>query len=163
MIYTTNGSDYLREHKGYEEWFEVPATVNGGTATATAPPGMTHGVFYLRDENGFLVSSEPIPAMSVKGYDLGKQCSTFLEDGYAYRPDLVSLINCGIWAERNAEKMGQEIAALTKAIQAKAVVAQPVEEESYSIAMRNRRKEIRALDVPEAKLTVLNQFEAKEW
>ena len=142
----------------------MPATVNGGTATATAPPWMTHGAFYLRDEKGFLVSSEPIPAMSVKGYDLGKQCSTFLEDGYAYRPGLVSLINCRVSAEKNAKKMGQDVGALTRSIQAAgAVAARPVEEEPYAPAMRNLRREIRALDVPEGILAVLNQFQTEKW
>ena len=40
---------------------------------------------------------------------------------------------------------------------------QPVEEESYALAMRNLRTAIRALDVPEAKLAVLNQFMIKKW
>jgi len=163
LVYTTNGTDLLRDHSGYEEWFEAPATLGDGIATAIAPPGMTHGVFYLRDENNYMVNSEWVPPYAGPGGKNGTG-TELLEDGYAYRPGLVSLINTAIAAEANAKKTGQNAAALSKAVQAtKAVVQTPVEEESYATAMRSLRKEIRALDVPEAKLPVLNQFKTVKW
>ncbi len=48
LIYTTNGSELFWYKKVREEWFEAPAEISGGTVSAIAPPGMTHGVFYLR-------------------------------------------------------------------------------------------------------------------
>jgi hypothetical protein len=87
-----------------------------------------------------------------------------IEDGYAYRPGLISLIDLAISAEANAKQSGQDAAALTAAIQAaQAVVQAPVEEKSYALSMRALRKAIKSLDVPEAKLPVLNQFKTDKW
>jgi len=163
LVYTTNGSDLLRIHRGYEEWFQAPALLGDGVATAIAPPGMTHGVFYLRDENSFQVNSELIPPYAGPG---GKQGigTELLEDGYAWRPGLASLIKCGVVAEKNAKKAGLNAGALGKAIKtANETVKQPVDERAYANAMRDLRREIRALNVPEARLAVLNQFIAEKW
>ena len=163
LIYTTNGSDLLCDHPGHEEWHEAPASLGEGMATAIAPPGMTHGVFYLRDENGFQVNSEWVPPYSGPGGQDGIGAA-LLKDGYAYRPGLISLINTALSAERHAEKRGQDTRALALEIQsAKAVAGTPVEERSYAPAMRNLRSAICQLDVPEAKLSVLNHFVATEW
>jgi hypothetical protein len=43
------------------------------------------------------------------------------------------------------------------------VAAQPVAEKSYATAIRNLRGAICALDVPEAKLQVMNQFKSSNW
>ena len=163
LVYTTNGSGLLRIHQGYEEWFEAPASLGDGVATAIAPPGMTHGVFYLRDENGFQVNSEWVPPYDGPG---GKQGigTELLEDGYAYRPGLVSLINTGIEAEKHAKKAGQNVAALSKAIgSASGIIKTPVGEASYATAIRVLRKEMRALDVPAARSPVLNLFKTEKW
>ena len=56
---------------------------------------MTHGVFYLRDENGFLVNSELLPARIKPGSDIWAKGTEFVKDGYAYRPGLISLIETG--------------------------------------------------------------------
>lgn len=50
LIYTLNGGDK------YEEWFRVPAKLNGSKATAGLPEGTTHYLINLVDENQFLVS-----------------------------------------------------------------------------------------------------------
>ena len=43
-----------------EEWFELPATINGNVITADVPEVATGAVFTLIDENNFLVISEAI-------------------------------------------------------------------------------------------------------
>ena len=164
LIYTTNGSKLLLDGgRAKEEWFEAPAEISGGTATAIAPPGMTHGVFYLRDENGFLITSEPLPSIAGPGSNKSAG-STLIEDGYAFRPGLLSLIDLAISAKEHAHKAGLNTARLNQAIQsAKAVAKTPVEEKSYVLSMRALRKAIKSLDVPEAKLPVLNQFVTEKW
>ena len=164
LFYTTDGSDELRPSKHYEEWFVAPATVRPDGAVATAPPGMTHGIFYLRDENGFLVNSELLPARITPGSDIWAKGTEFIKDGYAYRPGLSSLIETGRSAQKQAHKRGLNSSALVQAIvAAEKVAAQPVAEKSYATAMRNLRGAICALDVPEAKLQVLNQFKSPKW
>jgi len=159
FIYTANGSDLLREGSGAEEWFEAPAILRDGVATATAAPGMTHGIFCLRDENNFLITSEPL-GVEVRGESAAKG----VKDGYAYRPGLVALIRCADSAARNAKVAGLNAGALAKEMEAaRKVVAQPVEEASYAAAIRNLRRAIRALSVPEARLPELNQFQSTKW
>ena len=64
----------------------------------------------------------------------------------------------------NAHKAGLNTARLNQAIQsAKAVAKTPVEEQSYVLSLRALRKAIKSLDVPEAKLPVLNQFVTEKW
>ena len=164
LLYTTNGSDFLRDHPGYEEWFVAAAQVDAGVASATVPPGMTHGIFYLRDANGFLLTSEPVPARfgsEVKPWVSG---TAIVTDGYAYRPGLFALIECAESAQRHALAGQQDVSALQQALQqARTIVQQPVAEEPYTLAMRTLRNAIGGLDVPEAKLEVLNQFETPKW
>ena len=163
LVYTTNGSKLLCDSAAYEEWFEAPATLGDGVATAIAPPGMTHGVFYLRDENDYQVNSEWIPPYDGPTGEAGIGVE-LLKDGYAFRPGLISLIETADSAEANAKQAGQNVVALRKAIHAaKAVVQSEIEEQSYVLAMRALRDAITALDVPEAKLPVLNQFITKKW
>lgn len=164
LVYTTNGSDLLRDHANFEEWFRTSATVSDGVATAIAPPGMTHGIFCVRDENGFLVRSKQTPPYVGPGGDRRWTIAKDPKDAYAWRPGLVSLVNTGELAEATAKQIGLETSALQKAIkQAAAVLKQPVQEKSYAGAIRNLRREIRALDVAEAKQPVLNHFQTKKW
>lgn len=51
LLYTLNGG--LTD----EEWFQIPASVSAGTASAQVPLGTTHYVFNLIDANHFLRSS----------------------------------------------------------------------------------------------------------
>ncbi len=55
LLYTDNGG-----HR-YEEWYRMPAMLDGNRVTATLPPGTTHYLFNLIDENQFLVSYPDIP------------------------------------------------------------------------------------------------------
>ena len=164
LLYTTNGSLLLRDSRGGEEWFSVKAKIEGGVASAQAPAGMTHGVFYLRDENGFMVTSEPIPAMSVKGAGIGDPGSSYIKDGYAFRPGMESLINLARQTHVSAVKRKLDTAALDKAIgSAEHLIQQPVEENSYAEMMRTLRREIHALKVPEATRPIINQFVTRKW
>ncbi len=164
LVYTTNGSDLLRDNPNFEEWFRAPATVADGVATAIAPPGMTHAIFCLRDENGFLVQSKATPPYVGPGGDRRWTIARNPSDAYAWRPGLISLINVGRAANRTAHQAGLDTAALRKSIQqARGILEQPVEEKSYALAMRNLRREIRALNVAESKDPDLNHFQTKNW
>jgi arylsulfatase A-like enzyme len=164
LIYTTNGSDQLWEKAPYEEWHRVRAKIGDGVASVTAPPGMTHGIFYLRDENGFCVSSKEVPHSHGPGGVMSWSITTKPDGAYGWRPGLISLIETGSAALENASKKGQDTGALTKALNAaKSTAEQPVSEKDYASATRNLRTQIRALDVPEAKLSVLNLFKTPKW
>ena len=124
---------------------------------------MTHGVFYLRDENGFMITSEPLPPRAGTGSNKSEG-TDLIQDGYAFRSGLLSLIDLAVSAKENAHKAGLNTARLNQAIQsAKAVAKTPVEEQSYVLSLRALRKAIKSLDVPEAKLPVLNQFVTEKW
>ena len=164
LIYTTNGSDYLRKSRNFEEWFEAPAEVRGGTAVATAPPGMTHAIFYLRDANGFLITTETLPAETEVG-QIYKITPTFA-DAFAYRPGLVAMIQCGESAVRHALVAEQNVSALSDALAiGRTTLQTDVAEEPYAKAIRQIRKEIRAFKgvVVEASLPELNQYRLKDW
>ena len=164
LVYTTNGSDLLRDNPNFEEWFRAPATVSDGVATAIAPPGMTHAIFCLRDENGFLVQSKTPPPYVGPGGDRRWTIAKDPGNAYAWRPGLISLINVGGAANRTAHQAGLNTAALRKSIQqARGILEQPVEEKSYALAMRNLRREIRALNVAEARDPDLNHFQTEKW
>lgn len=165
LLYTTNGSRLLQHNYPHqEEWFAVPAEIKDGVVSASAPAGMTHGVFYLRDANDFLITSEASLPPQVGENGSGDVGVSMLKDGFAYRPGLIALIDLARSAEASAQQSGQPLAALRGAIKAAQAVAQtPVEEQSYASAMRALRKEIRALDVPQAKLPVMSQFATPRW
>lgn len=164
FVYTTNGSDLLRDHPQYEEWFRAPALLGDGVATAIAPPGMTHGIFCLRDENNFLVRSKYVVHAHGPGGDSRWTIVKDPGDAYAWRPGLISLLDTGAAARKHAMAAGLTVEALQKAIQiARSVIQTPAEEATYAPAMRNLRREIRSLNVPEAKLSVLNLFKTEKW
>jgi hypothetical protein len=163
LLYTTNGSKLLQNNPHQEEWFDISAEIKEGLVGAFAPPGMTHGIFYLRDENDFLITSESLPSYAGpdKTHAVGVE---MIQDGYAYRPGLLSLINLAVSAQKHAQQDEQNVAALAKAIQsAERVVQTPVEETSYALAMRALRQAIKSLDVPQASLPVMNQFKTNKW
>ena len=125
---------------------------------------MTHGIFCLRDENGFLVRSKELSSSHGAHGDSRWTIAKAPEDAYGWRPGLISLINTAASAEKNAKKNGQDTSSLTLAIRmAKSAADTPVDEKTYAVAMRNLRHEIRVLDVPEAKLSLLNLFVTKKW
>ena len=163
LLYTTNGSQHLRINDNTEEWFQAPAVVKGNRIEAVAPPGMTHGVFYLRDEHDFLITSEPIPAYTELA--LGQRGSSFLKYSYAYKPGLIALIKCGESAIVHAKQKKMNVTGLQAALDlAGEVILKAVSEEPYAKAMRQLRKEIRALNgIPEAELEALNYFPVSDW
>ncbi len=164
LIYTTNGSDLLREKASCEEWFRLPAEVGDGTATATAPPGMTHGIFYLRDENGFCVSSKKVPHSHGKGGDMKWSITKDPSSAFEWGPGLQSMIVTGRSALESAEKKGLDTTELSKALAtAEKTASGPAEEKPCATAIRNLRHAICALDVPEAKLSVMNLYATPKW
>jgi hypothetical protein len=163
LLYTTNGSRFIQNNPHQEEWFEWPAEADNGVAHAIAPPGMTHGVFYLRDANGFLITSEPLSTYAGPGAN-STAGAKLLKDGYAYRPGLLSLIDLAEAAERSARAAGLSVDALLTAIrEARVLAEQAIEEESYVLSMRKLRQAIKALEVPEARDPVLHQFATEKW
>jgi arylsulfatase A-like enzyme len=156
LLYTTNPGKT-------EEWFRTGVRIDGDRFDAEAPPGMTHGVICLIDENNFLVTSEPIPSM--QKLRLGQPVSEVLKNGFAYRPGLLSLINSAKTAREQATQAGQDIAALHQVIEATEKTArQPVEKNSYGKAISHLRKQIRALRVPAARHAALNWYPRRsEW
>ncbi len=166
LVYSLNGGTELKfRPPRLEEWIKAPAKLSRGRVEAEAPPGMTHGIFCLIDENNFLVYSEPVPPV-------GGECridgpvSTFLEDGYAYRPGLLSLIKVGHHARTKLMKQGVSTDELQNALKAaRATCKEPVEEKRYGGAIRNLRHAIRKFDghVPEAALADLNSLPLGKW
>lgn len=164
LVYTTNGSDLLRESPHYEEWFRAPATLGDGLVTAIAPPGMTHGIFCLRDANGFLVRSKDIPPTHGPGGDVRWTIDKEPAGAYGWRPGLIALIDTAASAQQSAEQAGQDTALLRRELGlARSVVQTPVDEQAYASAMRNLRHAICALAVPEAELPELNLFVSSKW
>ncbi|MCA9195026.1 MAG: sulfatase-like hydrolase/transferase [Planctomycetales bacterium] len=151
LLYTVNPGQA-------EEWFRGPVELTSGRVEATAPPGMTHGLFCLLDENNFLIHSEVIPPMTE--YSASRPISAILEDGYAYKPGLLALI-------KTAEAVAQESASndhdkeeLRVAIQnAKAICEQRVNPAMYSSSMDALRRQILSREnVSESSLQFLNYF-----
>jgi arylsulfatase A-like enzyme len=161
LVYTTNGCKLLRAGQTIEEWHQTPAKIDGARVTVEAPPGMTHGVIYLRDENDFMITSEHLPPFSGSpdAIDVSGKGVDVIKDGFAWKPGLISLINTARTASKSAASKNLDHAALDAEIaKAEKVVSQPANEKTYAPAMRGLRQAIRALDVPEAKLAALNWF-----
>ena len=165
LVYSLNGGTELKYRAPrLEEWFEAPVQLKEGRVEAIAPPGMTHAIFCLIDENNFLVYSEPVPPVGKVRID--GPVSTFLEDGYAYRPGLFSLIKVGHEARNTLKQRGVNTDELQAALKsARATVKNPVEEKSYASAIRTLRHAIRQFDgqVPEAALADLNSLNLGKW
>lgn len=164
LIYTTNGSDELRDKSAHEEWHRLRAEVGDGIAFATAPPGMTHGIFCLRDENGFLISSKDIPPSNGPGSVRNFTIASDATDTFAWRPGLRALIKTAHTVMEASRKAGLDISAIDLLIgHAESVASKPVEENSYATAMRELRRAIREVDVPESKAAVLHLFDSEKW
>jgi len=155
FLYTVNGDIRTAD----EEWFRAPAKLSDGRVEAEPIPGMTHGIFCLLDENNFLIYSEKVPTMQKIG--LFKALGYTLNDGYAYKPGLVSLIDLCESALSGLKSKGQNTVALEKAVQAaKGSCSQPVVEKVYAPAIRSLRSELVKFKgiVPEADKTYLHFF-----
>ncbi|MGA0901011.1 MAG: hypothetical protein ACO3SO_11470, partial [Luteolibacter sp.] len=161
LVYTTNGSKLLRAGQTTEEWHETPATIEGSRITVEAPPGMTHGVIYLRDENDFMITSEHLPPFSGSpdAIDVSGKGVDVIKDGFAWKPGLISLIETARAASKSAASKNLDHAALDAQIaNAENVVSQPANEKTYAPVLRSLRQAIRALNVPEAQVAALNWF-----
>jgi arylsulfatase A-like enzyme len=165
LMYSLNGGTELKYRAPrLEEWIHLPAKLTDGRVEAVAPPGMTHAVFCLIDANNFLVYSEPVPPVGKVRIDAA--VSLELEDGYAYRPGLFSMIKVGHEARGKLMKQGVNVDALTQALKAaRATCKLTVEEKTYAVSIRNLRHAIRAFDgqVPEAGLSDLNSINLGKW
>jgi hypothetical protein len=110
-----------------------------------------------------MITSELLPAFVGPGSNSGIGID-LIEDGYAFRPGLLSLIDLAVSASKHANQAGLDTGPLAKEIEsAKAIAKTPVNESAYAQAMRALRNAIKSLDVPEAKLPVLNQFATEKW
>lgn len=166
LIYSLNGGTELKYRPPrLEEWCKAPAHLTDGRVEADAPPGMTHGIFCLIDENNFLIYSDTVPPVGAK-CRIDGPVSTFLQDGFAYRPGLISLIHLGEQANAKLAQKGVPTTDLIKALNvAKATSEKPVAEQSYAVAIRELRKAIRGFDgqVAESSLPDLNFLPLDRW
>ena len=159
LIYTLNPKpfDTTRGHR--EEWLPAPTKISQGRVDAVMPPGATHALFCMRDANGFLVTSEPMPDLQEANYAV--KDSTIVQDGYAYKPGLYALIQLGKQAQASASWAGLDVSALNDSI-AKAqaqYVTETIEEQPICDAIRSLRGAIRDLKgTPEAEHPLINRF-----
>ena len=160
LLYTLNPLEFQKIHGTNEEWFQVPARVESGRVVADAPPGMTHGVLYLRDENDFFITSEPLPSVKESNYKI--KDSEIVKDGFGYQPGLASMIQHGEAAAQSARNAKRDTARLDGAVlSARQLSAQMApERQACYLAMARIRNEIRAFDdiIAEADLEVFNFF-----
>ena len=155
LLYTLNPPqmDTVKGHR--EEWLPAPATIHPGRVEATMPPGATHAVFSMVDRNGFLITSEPMPAVTDVGHHVLD--SKLVEDGFAYKPGLYALIQLG----EAAKAVADDTAALSVALAAAktAYAADELPDDVYCDAIRDLRGAIRnQKGVPQAQHPLINRF-----
>ena len=159
LLYTLNPKPFDSTKGHREEWFSVPATIRPGRVDAVMPPGATHALFCMRDANGFLVTSEPVPSYQEAAN--GVKDSTIVQDGYAYKPGLYALIQLGKQAQVEASRAGLDVSPLKDSL-AKAqaqYVTETIEEQPMCDAIRALRGAIRDLKgTPEAEHPLINRF-----
>jgi len=124
------------------------------------PPGATHAVFCLRDAHGFLITSEPLPDFQAVPY--GTQAdSTFIKNGFAYKPGLYSLIQLGEDAlgEANKQKLSTKQLEKRLSVAKKLYTSPKFDRLALSDTIRSLRAEIRKLEmVPQSKHYTINRF-----
>lgn len=162
LLYTVNGS-LLEYTKGRREmWFDIPASIEDGKIQAKVPPGTSHAVFCLTDSAGYLITSEPLP--SCKEIPFNKPGSSYVKDGYKFRPGLYALIELAEQAAAELESKGGDESLNTEIERAKAVYAASASEETsdevFCETLRKLRGSIRALkgEVSQADNYYLNLF-----
>ena len=160
LLYTLNPREFDKTGGHREEWLKTDATILPGRVQATMPPGATHAVFCLRDTQGFLITSEPLPDFQTIPY--GKQAdSIFLKNGFAYRPGLYSLIQLGEDALSAAGKQSPDTQSLKKSLSIahKHQLNDKLDVVQISDSIRSLRAEIRNLkQVPQSKHYAVNRF-----
>jgi hypothetical protein len=160
LLYTLNPKEFDKTRGHREEWFKAPAKISNGRVEASMPPGATHAVFCMRDENGFLITSEELPDFQVAPYGSSKD-SSFLENGYAYKPGMYALIELGKVALKAAKKQKLSFDGLEKALNVaqKRYQSAKIEVVAFSDAIRSLRAEIRKLEtVPQSRHFTINRF-----
>ena len=114
----------------------------------------------MRDENGFLITSEKLPDFQEAPYGSSKD-SSFLENGYAYKPGMYALIELGKAALKAAKKQNIGTTPLNLALQVaeKLYQKEKIEVVAFSNAIRSLRAEIRKLEtVPQSEHYTINRF-----
>ena len=160
LLYTLNPKEFDKTGGHREEWFKAPAKISDGRVEASMPPGATHAVFCMRDENGFLITSEELPDFQEAPYGSSKD-SSFLENGYAYKPGMYALIELGKAALKAAKKQKLNLDGLEKALNVAQTQYQSakIEMVAFSDAIRSLRAEIRKLkQVPQSQHYTINRF-----
>ena len=160
LLYTLNPREFDKTGGHREEWLKTKATISPGRVEATMPPGATHAVFCLRDAQGFLITSEPLPDFQTVPYATQAD-STLLKNGYAYKPGLYSLIQLGEKAVSNAKKQKLDVTGLQKALKEaeEQYQVEKIEVVDFSDAIRSLRAEIRKLKtVPQSRHYTINRF-----
>ena len=160
LLYTLNPREFDKTGGHREEWLKTKATISPGRVEATMPPGATHAVFCLRDTQGFLITSEPLPDFQTVPY--GTQAdSKFLKNGYAYKPGLYSLIQLGEKALSAASNQNLGTQSLEKSLSTarKFYQHENWEVDKVSDAIRSLRAEIRKLkQIPQSRHFTINRF-----
>ena len=162
LIYILNGSLFERSNGRKEMWFALPANINKGRIEATMPPGASHAVFCLTDKNGFLILSEDVPTQTE--HSISTPETSFLKDGYAFKPGLYALIKVAEDAKEALSKKNKQSDKLASSLKtAREVYQLPKKEvsiEKYCETIRALRNEVRNLkgQVPQAENFYLNQF-----
>ena len=160
LLYTLNPREFDKTGGHREEWFKALAKISDGRVEASMPPGATHAVFCMRDENGFLITSEELPDFQEAPYGSSKD-SSFLENGYAYKPGMYALIKLGKAALKAAKKQKLNTTPLSLALQVavKQYQSAKIEVVAFSDAIRSLRAEIRKLkEVPQSRHYTINRF-----
>ena len=159
LLYTLNPApfDTTRGHR--EEWFAKPARISDGRVEAEMPPGATHAIFLLLDENRFCVTSEPIlPVMSRPKNESPQITSEKLRNAFPWKPGLSALIKLGDQAVTSASS---DTTALKKALTAaKKTHSDPkADDTTYANTIRSLRAAIRnQKDTPESQNEFVNRF-----
>jgi arylsulfatase A-like enzyme len=159
LLYTLNPKPFDTTGGHREEWFKAPAKISQGRVEAIMPPGATHAAFCMRDANGFLITSEPMPSFQEVTHTIKN--SAMLKNGYAYKPGLFALIKLGKQASSSSKKLGLD----TKALQSALAGAQQqhdaaaINEKQMCDAIRTLRGAIRnQAGSPQAKHPLINRF-----
>jgi|GEM_PF-64011 len=155
LLYTLNPPqmDTVKGHR--EEWLPAPAKIHQGRVEATMPPGATHAVFSMVDRNGFLITSEPMPAVTDVGHHVLD--STLVEDGFAFKPGLYALMQLGEAAKATYGDTTALSAALTAAQTAYA--ADELSDDTYCDIIHSLRGAIRnQAGAPQAQHPLINRF-----
>jgi arylsulfatase A-like enzyme len=160
LLYTMNPKPFDTTGGHRETWLPAPATIGKGRVDAVMPPGATHAAFCMRDANGFLVTSEPLPDYQEVGYAVKKD-SAMVKDGYAYKPGLFALIQLGKQAQAASLTAGLDTSALKAALATAQAqyAAEPIVEKPMCDAIRALRAAIRNQQgIPQAAHPLLNRF-----